>query len=134
MFKTMENVSQDFVNRIVENAAWGQVGSPINKKVEEVKEPVKEKEKAKVVESKEKEIVEHSCPLCSSKLTEAISDEVLLDHTAKILEAVNEANLINESEDEDEDEDLLSEDDEDEDEDSDEDEEDEDSEDEEDEE
>lgn len=98
------NVSPEALKQILESSAWESFGIKI--KVEEAK-----KEEPKVEESKKEEtkVEEHSCPLCSSKLTEAISDEKLLNHTEQILKAVQEANAVNESSDEDEDEDEFEE-------------------------
>lgn len=97
------NISDDAMKIILENAAWAdfglKVGGPDQKKIDES------------VEQVEEEAEEHVCPLCQSHLTEAISDEALLEHTANVLEAVNAATL-NEEEEEDADEEELFEEDE----------------------
>jgi DNA repair exonuclease SbcCD ATPase subunit len=76
---------------ILENAAWSDFGLKVNKtqdqKIDESTEEVEEEA--------------HVCPLCSSHLDEAISDEALMEHTANVLEAVNAATLNEEEEEED---------------------------------
>lgn len=80
---------------ILENSAWNQFGIKVDG------------DKTGITESTEdnvEEIDEHVCPLCSSHLDEAISDEALMEHTANVLEAVNAATLNEEEEEEDGDE------------------------------
>jgi len=88
------DISEDAMKIILENSAWGQFGIKVDG------------DKKTITESTEddvEEVDEHVCPLCSSHLDEAISDEALMEHTANVLEAVNAATL-NESEEEDDDE------------------------------
>jgi DNA repair exonuclease SbcCD ATPase subunit len=85
------NISDDAMKIILENAAWSDFGLKVNKtqdqKIDESTEEVEEEA--------------HVCPLCSSHLDEAISDEALMEHTANVLEAVNAATLNEEEEEED---------------------------------
>ena len=93
------NISDDAMKIILENAAWSDFGLKVNKtqdqKIDESTEEVEEEA--------------HVCPLCSSHLDEAISDEALMEHTANVLEAVNAATL-NEEEEEEDSEELFEED------------------------
>lgn len=89
------NISDDAMKIILENSAWNQFGIKVDG------------DKTGITESTEdnvEEIDEHVCPLCSSHLDEAISDEALMEHTANVLEAVNAATLNEEEEEEDGDE------------------------------
>jgi hypothetical protein len=93
------NISDDAMKIILENSAWSQFGI----KVDEDKKALTES-----TEDDVEELDEHVCPLCSSHLDEAISDEALMEHTANVLEAVNAATL-NEEEEEDDGEELYEE-------------------------
>ena len=82
------NISEDAMKIILENAAWDKFGIKVDgqQQITESAQEVSEEEEA------------HVCPLCSSHLDEAISDEELMEHTANILEAVNAATLNEEEE------------------------------------
>ena len=82
------NISEDAMKIILENAAWDKFGIKVDgqQQITESAQEVSEEEEA------------HVCPLCSSHLDEAISDEQLMEHTADILEAVNAATLNEEEE------------------------------------
>jgi len=78
---------------ILGTAAWNKVG------VELLNEAVDTTDKVADKEVIEEEAVENSCPLCSTVLEEAISDETLLEHAEQMLEVFSEAeNVINEEE------------------------------------
>ena len=125
----MKDVTNEYVNSIMEHARWDLAGVKIDK---EVKPETKKEDKTKIEESnKESKVEVHKCPLCESELKEAISDEALLEHASQmqeVFEAVENAvaKALNEETDEDL-EDSLDSDEDSEDEDSDEDSEDEDS-------
>ena len=89
------NISEDAMKIILENAAWDKFGIKVDGK-QQIEESTEEGSEEEAIEE------EHVCPLCSSHLDEAISDEALMEHTADILEAVNAATL-NEETDEDDD-------------------------------
>lgn len=86
------NITDDAMKIILENAAWGKFGIKVGdqQQIQESTEELSEEEEA------------HICPLCSSHLDEAISDEALMEHTADILEAVNAATLNEETTEDDE--------------------------------
>jgi DNA repair exonuclease SbcCD ATPase subunit len=97
------NISDDAMKIILENSAWADFGLKVGKTQDQ-----------KIDESTDEEVEEleeeaHVCPLCTSHLDEAISDEALMEHTANVLEAVNAATL-NEEEEEEDDEELYEED------------------------
>jgi hypothetical protein len=85
------NISEDAMKIILENAAWDKFGIKVDgqQQITESTQEVNEEEEA------------HVCPLCSSHLDEAISDEALMEHTADVLEAVNAAALTEDVEDSD---------------------------------
>lgn len=86
------NISEDAMKIILENAAWDRFGIKVDgqQQITESAQEVNEEEEA------------HVCPLCSSHLDEAISDEALMEHTANVLEAVNAATLNEDTDDSDE--------------------------------
>jgi hypothetical protein len=78
------DISDSFVNAV------------LGKRVEEVKEVQKIEEKK--VEEKKDEVEEHVCPLCESKLAEAISEEKLKEHVDYFLSVINENFEIDDAE------------------------------------
>ena len=97
------NISEDAMKIILENAAWDRFGIKVDGKQQITESAQEVSEEEEVVEE------EHVCPLCSSHLQEAISDEALMEHTANILEAVNAATLNEETDEDDDDSDEYDE-------------------------
>ena len=91
------NISEDAMKIILENAAWDKFGIKVDgqQQIDESTEEGSEDDEEAIDE-------EHVCPLCSSHLDEAISDEALMEHTANVLEAVNAATLNEETDEDDE--------------------------------
>ena len=89
------NISEDAMKIILENAAWDKFGIKVDGQ-QQIDESTEEGSEEEAIEE------EHVCPLCSSHLDEAISDEALMEHTADILEAVNAATLNEETDGDDE--------------------------------
>lgn len=87
------NISSEFVNALLEGNEWQKFGIKVGKKkslTESTEETVNEEE-------------EHVCPLCESKLDEAISEDRLQEHINEVMNLVNEMNESSDDEDEDED-------------------------------
>jgi len=108
-------VDDSFVERLLESGGWGKAGITLTESVIEEKKEAKqskaiEVEGAKTVgksaydneKNNPKGITEeHECPLCESALEEALTDEVLEEHSQKMLNIHLEEGLIAESVDED---------------------------------
>lgn len=84
------NISEDAMKIILENAAWDKFGIKVGDQ-QQIDESTEEGSEEEAIEEA------HVCPLCSSHLDEAISDEALMEHTANVLEAVNAATLNEET-------------------------------------
>ncbi len=85
-------LGSDYVDSILKGAF--NVESVVETKTEKLEEGKKAKEEPKSEEKEEvneEEVVEHSCPLCESKLEAPISEERLAEHVQYIMGVINEA-------------------------------------------
>ena len=93
------NVDKDYVQSLVESAAWAAV---------EVKPTKTEKvEEASDDSAEDSEPQAHTCPLCETTLEEDLSDDRILEHLESMMAVVNQVSedleVLSEEEDEDED-------------------------------
>jgi hypothetical protein len=75
------DVHGDIAKALLEGSNWATAGLKVSEK---------EETETKVVEESKKETIEeaeevHSCPLCLTELTEAISDEQIVEHLDNVL-------------------------------------------------
>jgi len=88
------NVDKDYVQSLVESAAWAAV------KVKPTKVEGKLEESSDSDEDSETQT--HTCPLCESTLEEDLSDERILEHLDSMMAVVNQVSEDSESNSEDE--------------------------------
>lgn len=101
-----KTVSKEALQIIMENAAWEELGLTPPKLKSEKKVDESKDTKNKKVDEEASEDELHVCPLCESKLETQIPDDKLMEHVANVLEAVEDAQAINEEAEEDEDEEV----------------------------
>jgi len=83
-------LSDELRNQLLEAAEWGKVG--ITPRLNEAqKEETEETE-----ETEELEEASHVCPLCTSELSEEISEDSLLEHLDIVLGLVDRLSQMNE--------------------------------------
>ena len=97
-------ITDDFVSQLLESNSWGKAGIRVDEKVKgtgpEV-EGAKEVGKSAYDNKKNdpKGITEEetlACPLCDTHLEEELTDEVLQEHAAAMMEVFSESGLISE--------------------------------------
>tara|TARA_Y100000034_G_scaffold89685_1_gene107959 strand:- start:488 stop:904 length:417 start_codon:yes stop_codon:yes gene_type:complete len=98
------NVDKDYVQSLVESAAWAAVEikpTKIEKKLEEASDDSADDS------TEDSEPQAHTCPLCESTLEEDLSDDRILEHLESMMAVVNQVSedleVLSEEEDEDED-------------------------------
>jgi hypothetical protein len=97
MTNYMDDLDESQIGEIVKQGSWAKLGLKVKlqeEKKEEAKAPVNEETTEQVKE----EVVEHVCPLCESKLSEALSDDLITERVGIISEAILEVAKEDESE------------------------------------
>jgi hypothetical protein len=101
----MNKVSSDFVNQLLETRGWDKAGIRVDERKKVGSDKAPESTEGEVVgksaydnpNNDPKGITEHVCPLCESNLGDKeLTDEVLEEHAAAMLEVFSEAGLISE--------------------------------------
>ena len=97
MTNYMDDLDESQIGEIVKQGSWSKLGLKVKlqeEKKEEEKAPVNEE----TTEPVKEEVAEHICPLCESKLSEALSDDVITERVGLISEAILEVAKEDESE------------------------------------
>lgn len=82
-------IEDSVMSEILRSEVWARQGVTV--KLDENKEVEKEEKEEEVVVVEEAVEEDHYCPLCDSKLEEALSDEKLEEHVEYILNVINES-------------------------------------------
>lgn len=98
------NLGDDYRNLLLEKANWNKIGMSMSD--ESGATALEEEASAEVAETEEEteeEVVEenvetsHSCPVCSSEISEAVEPGLFLEHLEKVAELAEAIEYLNEN-------------------------------------